>query len=58
MIPFHRKIQKFEDVVNDTLVMNDVVVVDVVVVDTMVVDTIDDYVHFGTYHRLDFDHQS
>jgi len=29
-----------------------------VVVDMMVVNTIDDHVCFGTYHWLDFSHQS
>ena len=48
-----RKIHSIEDVVEDTLVVDDVVMADVVVI-----DTIDDHVRFGTNHRLDFDHQS
>jgi len=35
----------------------DVVVLDVVVVD-VVEELIDDHVYFGTYHQLDFNHQS
>jgi len=63
VILFHRKTQKTEDVVDDTLVIDDVMVVDVVMVDMVVinmvvVDTIDDHVRFSTYNRLDFDHQS
>ena len=58
MIPLHKKIQKIEDVVDDTLVVVDVVMVDMMVVDMVVVDTIDDHVRFGTYHRPNFDHQS
>ena len=51
-----------DDVVVVDVVVDDVVVVDVVVVDAMVVDMmvdmIDDHIHFGMYHQLDFDHQS
>jgi len=44
-------------VVNDVVVVN-MVVVDVAEVVVMEVDSINDYVRFGTYHRLNFDHQS
>ena len=36
----------------------DVVVLDVVVVDVVEEELIDDHVYFGTYHQLDFNHQS
>ena len=36
----------------------DVVVVDVAEVVVVEVDSIGDHIRFGTYHRLDFSHQS
>ena len=46
------KIRKIEDVIDDTLVVNDVMVVGIVVV-----DSINNHVRFDMYHQIEFDHQ-